>query len=143
MTSRNLTANLMTMLLLKRSGAALDRDVIFLAESGEEADPTGVGINFMVAKHFDEIEAEFAITEGGGRNAGRRQSNRSEYRHGGEGARAGAAGRERNVRDTGRCRALDNALIHLARGGGEGGHVADADAAERYDADVLRESWRP
>jgi hypothetical protein len=28
----------MTMLLLKRSGA-LDRDVIFLAESGEQADP--------------------------------------------------------------------------------------------------------
>ena len=28
--------------------------------------PTGVGINFMVAQHFDEIDAEFAITEGGG-----------------------------------------------------------------------------
>jgi len=61
-----LTANLMAMLLLKRSGVALDRDVIFLAESGEEADTTGVGINFMVAEHYDEIEAEFAITEGGG-----------------------------------------------------------------------------
>src|SRR5262249_26355829 len=33
-----LAANLMTMLLLKRLGVALDRDVIFLAESGEEAD---------------------------------------------------------------------------------------------------------
>jgi len=43
-----LTANLMVMLLIKRSGMALDRDVIFLAESGEEADTTGVGINFMV-----------------------------------------------------------------------------------------------
>src|SRR5712664_1823782 len=32
-----LAANLMVMLLLKRSGAALDRDVIFLAESGEES----------------------------------------------------------------------------------------------------------
>src|ERR1700731_1923821 len=31
-----LTANLMVMLLLKRSGIQLDRDVIFLAESGEE-----------------------------------------------------------------------------------------------------------
>ena len=61
-----LTALLMTMLELKRTGAALDRDVIFLAESGEEADPTGVGINFMVAQHFKEIEAEFAVTEGGG-----------------------------------------------------------------------------
>ena len=61
-----LVANLMTFLLLKRSGASLDRDVIFLAESGEEADPTGVGIRFMVEQHFDEIDAEFAITEGPG-----------------------------------------------------------------------------
>jgi acetylornithine deacetylase/succinyl-diaminopimelate desuccinylase-like protein len=62
----HLTAELMVMLLLKRSGVQLDRDVIFLAESGEEADPTGVGINFMVANHFEAINAEFAITEGGG-----------------------------------------------------------------------------
>jgi acetylornithine deacetylase/succinyl-diaminopimelate desuccinylase-like protein len=61
----HVTATLMTMLLLKRSGAKLDRDVIFLAEAAEEADMTGVGINFMVAQHFQEIEAEFAITEGG------------------------------------------------------------------------------
>jgi len=61
----HLTAMLMTMLLLKRTGVALDRDVIFLAESGEEADPAGVGINFMVEKHFSDIDAEFAITEGG------------------------------------------------------------------------------
>lgn len=61
-----LVAMLMTMVLTKRSGAVLDRDLIFLAESGEEADPTGVGINFMVAQHFDEIDAEFALTEGGG-----------------------------------------------------------------------------
>jgi acetylornithine deacetylase/succinyl-diaminopimelate desuccinylase-like protein len=61
-----LAANLMTMLLLKRNNVRLDRDVIFLAESGEEADTTGVGINFMVSQHFDEIDAEFALTEGGG-----------------------------------------------------------------------------
>jgi acetylornithine deacetylase/succinyl-diaminopimelate desuccinylase-like protein len=61
-----LTAMLMTFILIKRSGAQLDRDLIFLAESGEEADPTGVGINFMVNQHFDEIDAEFALTEGGG-----------------------------------------------------------------------------
>src|ERR1700722_1405372 len=61
-----LTANLITMLLLKRSGMPLDRDVIFLAESGEEADPEGVGINYMIREHFDEIDAEFAMTEGGG-----------------------------------------------------------------------------
>ena len=39
-----LTAMLMTMLLLKRTGAVLDRDVIFLAESGEEADVTGFAL---------------------------------------------------------------------------------------------------
>jgi len=62
----NLAANLMVMLLLKRSGIQLDRDVIFLAESGEETDPTEVGIHFMVEKHFDQIDAEFALAEGGG-----------------------------------------------------------------------------
>ncbi len=61
-----LTATLMTMLLLKRNQVALDRDVIFLAESGEEADTAGVGINFMVSKHYDEIDAEYSLTEGGG-----------------------------------------------------------------------------
>jgi acetylornithine deacetylase/succinyl-diaminopimelate desuccinylase-like protein len=60
-----LVADLMVMLLLKRSGMTLDRDVIFLAESGEEANPE-VGINFMVEKHYDEIEAEFSLTEMGG-----------------------------------------------------------------------------
>jgi acetylornithine deacetylase/succinyl-diaminopimelate desuccinylase-like protein len=60
-----LTAMLTAMVLIKRSGAQLDRDLIFLAESGEEADPTGVGMNFMVNQHFDEINAEFALTEGG------------------------------------------------------------------------------
>src|SRR3954451_18583999 len=61
-----LAANLVTMLLLKRLGVPLDRDVIFLAESGEEADPTGVGINYVVREHFADIDAEFAMTEGGG-----------------------------------------------------------------------------
>ena len=62
----NLTANLMTFLLIKRSGETLERDLIFLAESGEEADPTGVGIRFMVDRHFDAIDAEFALAEGNG-----------------------------------------------------------------------------
>jgi len=61
-----LAANLMTMLMLKRQGIQLDRDVIFLAESGEEADLEGVGINYVVREHFAEIDAEFAMTEGGG-----------------------------------------------------------------------------
>ena len=61
-----LVAILMSMLLMKRSGAVLDRDLIFLAESGEEADPTGVGIRFMTEKHFEEVDAEFALSEGPG-----------------------------------------------------------------------------
>jgi len=59
-----LVANLMTMLLLKRGGAKLDRDVIFLAEASEEGETT-VGIDYMVREHFDQIDAEFALTEGG------------------------------------------------------------------------------
>jgi acetylornithine deacetylase/succinyl-diaminopimelate desuccinylase-like protein len=42
----------------------MDRDIIFLAESGEEGTPE-VGINFMVEKHWDAIAAEYAIAEGG------------------------------------------------------------------------------
>jgi acetylornithine deacetylase/succinyl-diaminopimelate desuccinylase-like protein len=60
----NVAAALMVMKLLKRYDVALDRDVIFLAESGEEGTPE-VGINFMVEKHFDVIDAEFCLAEGG------------------------------------------------------------------------------
>jgi acetylornithine deacetylase/succinyl-diaminopimelate desuccinylase-like protein len=55
----------MTMLMLKRQKVALDRDVIFLAEAGEEG-TTRVGIQFMVNQHFGEIDAEYCIAEGGG-----------------------------------------------------------------------------
>jgi acetylornithine deacetylase/succinyl-diaminopimelate desuccinylase-like protein len=58
------TAGIMTMLLLKRNLVPLDRDVIFLAESGEEG-TTQVGIEFMVNQHFDSIEAEYCLAEGG------------------------------------------------------------------------------
>lgn len=61
-----LTAFLMVMLLAKRSGLPLDRDLILLAEPAEEADSSGVGIRFMVDRHFREIDAEFAIAEGPG-----------------------------------------------------------------------------
>jgi acetylornithine deacetylase/succinyl-diaminopimelate desuccinylase-like protein len=61
----NVTAGLLVMLLLKRMNVEMDRDIIFLAESGEEGTPE-VGINFMVDKHWDKISAEYAIAEGGG-----------------------------------------------------------------------------
>ena len=60
----NVTACLMTMLLLKRSGVPLDRDVIFLAEAGEEG-AVQFGIEYMVKNHFAEIDAEFCLAEGG------------------------------------------------------------------------------
>jgi len=61
----NVTAGLMLMLMLKRHGVELDRDIIFLAESGEEGTPE-VGINYMVENHWDKIAAEFCLAEGGG-----------------------------------------------------------------------------
>lgn len=61
----NVTAGLMLMLLLKRQGVKLDRDVIFLAEAGEEGYHEE-GIKYVVDKHWKEIEAEFALAEGGG-----------------------------------------------------------------------------
>jgi acetylornithine deacetylase/succinyl-diaminopimelate desuccinylase-like protein len=61
----NVTAALMTLLLLKRQNVPLDRDVIFLAEAGEEG-TTRVGIQLMAAQHFADIDAEFCLAEGGG-----------------------------------------------------------------------------
>lgn len=61
----NLAASLMLMLMAKRAGIALDRDIIFVAEAGEEG-TTQVGINFLVEKHWSAIEAEFCLAEGGG-----------------------------------------------------------------------------
>jgi acetylornithine deacetylase/succinyl-diaminopimelate desuccinylase-like protein len=58
------TAGLMVMLMLKRGNVALDRDVIFLAESGEEGDAR-VGIGFMVEQHYSEIDAEYCYAETG------------------------------------------------------------------------------
>src|SRR3954453_10654888 len=46
----HVVAGLMTLLMLKRLNVALDRDVIFLAEAGEEG-TTRVGIDFMAAQH--------------------------------------------------------------------------------------------
>ncbi len=60
----NVTSSLMTMLQLKRGKVALDRDVIFLAEAGEEGN-VKYGIEFMVREHMAEIAAEFCLAEGG------------------------------------------------------------------------------
>ena len=56
---------LQVLVLLKRAGMALDRDVIYLAEAAEEA-VTTAGIDFVVNEHWDKIACEFALNEGGG-----------------------------------------------------------------------------
>ena len=61
----NVAAALMTMLLLKRLNVPLDRDVIFLAEAGEEGS-TSVGIQFLVDQQFAALDAEVCLAEGGG-----------------------------------------------------------------------------
>lgn len=61
----NVTAGLMLMLLLRRAGVELDRDVIFLAEAGEEG-TTRFGIDYMVEQHWNQIASEFCLAEGGG-----------------------------------------------------------------------------
>ncbi|MBK7928741.1 MAG: M20/M25/M40 family metallo-hydrolase [Bryobacterales bacterium] len=68
----NLVACLMSILLLKRLNVPLDRDVIFLAESGEEGS-VRFGIKFMVDNHYAKIDAEYCLAEAGGgvRTAGK------------------------------------------------------------------------
>lgn len=61
----NVAAGLMLMLMLKRMNVPLDRDVIFLAEAGEEG-TTRVGIQLMAREHFPKIDAEYCLAEGGG-----------------------------------------------------------------------------
>ena len=84
----------MLVLMLKRSNAALDRDVIFLAESGEEGSPD-VGAQFMIDQHFDAIDAEYCLAEGGGVDAPRRQEHAGQHQHDREGA---ARGRDHRAR---------------------------------------------
>jgi acetylornithine deacetylase/succinyl-diaminopimelate desuccinylase-like protein len=56
--------NLAVFIALKRSGAHLNRDVIFFSEGDEEAGGE-TGMKFAVEKHWDKIAAGFALNEGG------------------------------------------------------------------------------
>jgi len=60
----NMTAGMITMLMLKRLKVPLDRDVIFVAEAGEEA-AANMGIGHLVEKNWKDIEAEICLAEGG------------------------------------------------------------------------------
>lgn len=61
----NLAISLQVLLMLHRQKTPLDRDIILIAEAGEEG-TSQVGIEFLVERHWDKIAAEFAILEGGG-----------------------------------------------------------------------------
>ncbi len=62
---KNLTAmELMALLLVKRTGLNLKRDVIMAATADEEAGGT-YGVRWLIENHFQEIQAEYAINEGG------------------------------------------------------------------------------
>jgi len=58
------TACLEVFLLLHRLKVPLDRDIIYLAEAGEEG-TSAVGIDYMVDQHWNKIECEYALNEGG------------------------------------------------------------------------------
>ena len=60
----HVVAGLMTLLTLKRLNLQLDRDVIFLVESGEEG-TTSVGIGYVAGQHADKVAAEYCLAEGG------------------------------------------------------------------------------
>ena len=57
-------ADLAVIIALKRSGARLNRDVIFLAE-GDEENGGEFGMKFAAEKHWDKIACGFAINEDG------------------------------------------------------------------------------
>jgi acetylornithine deacetylase/succinyl-diaminopimelate desuccinylase-like protein len=61
----NAAVAMQILLMLQRQKTALDRDVIALFEAGEEG-TTKAGIEYMVKEHWDKIDSEFAILEGGG-----------------------------------------------------------------------------
>src|SRR6185436_15399675 len=60
---------LMVLLLLKRQGVALKRDVIYAATADEEiGGPDGFGVSWLVKHHPDLLRAEFGLSEVGGHN---------------------------------------------------------------------------
>ena len=112
----SIAAALMAMLTLKRLGIPIDRDVIFLVESGEEG-TTRVGIDYMVNEYFSEIEAEYLS----------------------RGRRRGSSGRRRNqVRVGGNVEKIPRTIELVARGPSAHGSVPrTSNAVTRLAAAVL------
>jgi len=59
-----LAVEAMTLALLKRQGVTLQRDIVFLATADEEAGGED-GVGWMLENHRLELEAAFALNEGG------------------------------------------------------------------------------
>jgi len=59
-----LAANLATMVALKRSGARLARDIVFLASADEEQGGSA-SIKVVIEKYWDKIACAYALNEGG------------------------------------------------------------------------------
>ena len=105
-------AMLQVFLLIHRQKLPLDRDIIFLAEAGEEAGG-GVGIDFLIEKHWPKIECEFALNEGA-----------EVFEKNGKVQYVGVATSEKLVRTMklvargtsghGSMHRMDNAIVHLA-----------------------------
>lgn len=56
---------LMTMLLLRRGGVSLNREVVFVATADEEAG-SAYGMQYLIEQHGDKIPHGYAFNEGGG-----------------------------------------------------------------------------
>ena len=113
----------------------LARDVIFLAEAGEEG-TTRVGIQFMVRQHFAEIDAEYCLAEGGSvlRSEGRvRYASVADGRKDPARHSADATG----VAGHGSVPLETNAVLKLAQAITAVADMAAADSAERHHAHLL------
>jgi acetylornithine deacetylase/succinyl-diaminopimelate desuccinylase-like protein len=106
---------LMVILLLKRQGVALRRDVIFAATADEEiGGVNGFGVAWLVKHHPDLLRAEFGLSEVGGYNiefAGRRVYLVQVAEKGTCWLRVRAHGRPGH----GSLPHTDNAVVHLSR----------------------------
>jgi len=105
-------AMLQVFLMIHRQKLPLDRDIIFLAEAGEEG-TTHVGIDYVVEKHWPKIESEFALNEGGSIHV---RDGKVRYVSVGTGEKVPRRLRlvARGLSGHGSVPRLDNPILHLA-----------------------------
>ena len=137
----HVVAGLMVMLLLKRMHVKLDRDVIFLAEAGEEG-TTQVGIDYMVNHHWPDIDAEYAMAEGGSviEVDGRVHHVLINVT---EKVPRGARLIARGPSGHGSRPSPQNPVVHSGRRSGQGRRLADAVAPQRMRRARISSGWQP